>query len=128
MKSNDFWQLCDNACSKEVRLLCFVKFVALVFLFRCWKNRETNDTKKLDSGVSILSSNNESEVSAKKRPGSGEKSLLSFFMKNLMVSTMLLLVSEQLFFMAVPAWAIRVCHVCFLFHPDIKIWFPEKNF
>lgn len=45
MKSNDFRHLCDNVCSKEVSLLCFVK---------------------LDSDVSVVSSNNESEVPVKK--------------------------------------------------------------
>ena len=45
MKSNDFRHLCDNVCSKEVSLLCFVK---------------------LDSDVSVVSSNNKSEVTLKK--------------------------------------------------------------
>ena len=36
MKSNDFRHLCDNMCCKEVCILCFVKFVALV-LFWYWK-------------------------------------------------------------------------------------------
>ena len=45
MKSNDFRHLCDNVCNKEVSLLCFVK---------------------LDSDVSVVSSNNESEVPVKK--------------------------------------------------------------
>ena len=38
MKSNDFRHLCDNMCNKEVSLLCFVKFVALVFCFHVKKN------------------------------------------------------------------------------------------
>ena len=52
-KSNDFRRLCYNVCGKEVTRLCFLKFVALV-LFQSWKN------------VSIVSSNNENEVLAKK--------------------------------------------------------------
>ena len=37
MKSDGFrCRLCDNVCSKEVSLLCLVKFVALVLLW-CWK-------------------------------------------------------------------------------------------
>ena len=38
MKSNDFRRLCDNMCCKEVCILCFVKFVALV-LFWYWKKK-----------------------------------------------------------------------------------------
>ena len=39
MKLNDFRHLCDNVYSKEVSLLCFVKFVALVFFDVEKKNR-----------------------------------------------------------------------------------------
>ena len=58
MKSSDLKHLCDNVYSKEVSLLCNQKFVALV-LFRCWKKAIF---KKIKSDVSIVSSNNESEV------------------------------------------------------------------
>ena len=34
MKLNDLSHVCDSVCSKEVSLLRFMKFVALV-LFRC---------------------------------------------------------------------------------------------
>ena len=53
----------DNACNKEVPLLRFEQFVVLV-LFQSWKK---NDTKKLDSDVSVVSSNDGSVVPAKKR-------------------------------------------------------------
>ena len=36
VKPNDFRHLCNNVWSREVCLLCFVKFVTLV-LYRCWK-------------------------------------------------------------------------------------------
>ena len=62
MKPNDFRHLCDNVCSKEVFLLCFVKFIALA-LFQCWKKK---DIKKTDPGVSLVSSDYESEVPGKK--------------------------------------------------------------
>ena len=58
MKSSDLKHLCDNVYSKEVSLPCIQKFVALV-LFRCWKKAIF---KKIKSDVSIVSSNNESEV------------------------------------------------------------------
>ena len=38
MKSNDLKHMCDNVCSEEVYVPCFMKFAALV-LFRCWKKR-----------------------------------------------------------------------------------------
>ena len=58
MKLNDFRHLCDNVCSKEVSLLCFVKFIALVS-FRCRKKKiyeksevpaKTKNKKKQDLG------------------------------------------------------------------------------
>ena len=58
MKSNDFRHLCDNVCSNEVSLLCFVKFAASV-LFRFWKRKRYQKTRL---GMDIVSSNNESEV------------------------------------------------------------------
>ena len=58
MKSNDFRDLYDNVCSKEVRLVfCEI---------RCFK--------KLDPDVSTVYSNNESEIPAQKRPELGERS------------------------------------------------------
>ena len=39
IKSSDFRHLCDNVCSKEVFLLCFTKFFALV-LFQRWEKSD----------------------------------------------------------------------------------------
>ena len=52
--------MCDSVYSKEVSLLCSVKFSALA-LFCYWKKKK-NDTKKLDPDASAVSNNNESEV------------------------------------------------------------------
>ena len=62
MKSNNFRHLRDNGYSKEVSVLCFVNFFALV-LFRCWKRTLS---KILVPEVSIISRDNKSEVLAKK--------------------------------------------------------------
>ena len=65
MKLNDLSHVCDSVCSKEVSLLRFMKFVPLV-LFRCRKKKRSC-IQKLDPDVSIVSSNSESEVPAKKK-------------------------------------------------------------
>ena len=68
--SNNFRHFCDNVCSKVVFLLCLMK-IAILVLFRCWKK---NNIKKTWHRRIYRSSNNVSEVPAKKRPGLGERS------------------------------------------------------
>ena len=81
--------MCDSVCKKEVSLLCFVKFAALV-LFRCWKKnqqqkkKQTRYQKKLDLSMSVVSSNNESEVSQKKELGWLGVSLVQMGMNSFM--------------------------------------------
>ena len=76
-------------CKKEVSLLCFVKFAALV-LFRCWKKnqqqkkKKTRYQKKLDFSMSVVSSNNESEVLQKKELGLLGVSLVQMDMNSFM--------------------------------------------
>ena len=62
MKSSEFRHLYDHVCSKEVSLLCFVKFIALVF----YDVEKKNDVKKRDSDVSKISSISERRSSKKK--------------------------------------------------------------
>ena len=65
MKSNEFRHLCDNVCSGEVSLLCFVKFVALVLI----RTEKKTISTKLNLDMSLVSSNTESKVLAKKDLG-----------------------------------------------------------
>ena len=60
-------------CAVKKILYCFVKFVALVFFFYVFKK---TISIKLDPDVSIVYSNNESEVPSRKRPRLGERSFL----------------------------------------------------
>lgn len=73
MKSNYVRHLYDNVCSKEVSLVfsqirCF-GFVSLLEKKKRYQN-------KLDSDVSIVSTNNKSEVSGKLRLELGESFLV----------------------------------------------------
>ena len=68
MRSTDFRHLRDNVCSEEVSLLYFVKFVSLVCVSMLKKK---TISKKLNPGMSIVSSNIKKEIPAKKQIWAG---------------------------------------------------------
>ena len=63
MGSNEFRYLSDNECSKQVPGFCKIRCFSFVSMLK------KTISKKLDPYRSIVASNNESEVSAKKDLG-----------------------------------------------------------
>ena len=128
MKLNDFRHLCSKVYSKEVSFLCFVKFLALVFVSMLTKN----DNMKTSTCPQYLAT---MRVKFHQKEDLGwVKGAFpcAYGHKQLNVKSSRFnhasLPLRPIFFMALPVLVIGCYWSVFSFHPDIKILFLKKHF